>query len=118
MGYPYIPQFPIVHESGGSVRAYLVCEFCGGYEKAIPRNKSKVKSFLKPLDAVEVWGVQVPCSQTEINDILGCVHRDKNDIEEITKVQMFDDMKAWLSSMIGIPAPSWLEEDPLLKRKR
>lgn len=50
------------------------------------------------------WGMQIPCSQTKINYILGCVHLDKFKIEEMMKVQMFDDMKAWLAPMIRIPA--------------
>lgn len=62
--------------------------------------------MLKPLDAMEVRGVHTLCSQTEINDILGGVHRDKYYMEEMMKVQTFNDMKAWLAPTIGIPASS------------
>lgn len=64
----------------------MVCEFFEVYDKAILKNKSRVKSTLKPLDAIEVWGLQVPCSQTDINDVLGYVHKDTNDIKEMMKV--------------------------------
>lgn len=38
--------------------------------------------------------MQVPYSQIEINDILGCMNRDKNEMDEMMKVKTFDDMKA------------------------
>lgn len=36
----------------------LVYEFYEAYDKPIPKNKNRVKWMLKPLNAVEVWGVQ------------------------------------------------------------
>lgn len=81
---------------------------------AILKNKSKVKLILKPLDVVGVWVLQDPCSQTYINDVLECAHRDKIDVEEMIKIETLENMKAWLALMIGIPAPSWLRREPLL----
>lgn len=95
----------------------LVYEFYKAYDKAIQKNKSRVKKLLNPIIIVEAQGVQVPCSQTKIIDILGYVHRDKNNIEEMMKAQTFDDMKAWLDLMIGILAPSWLEDGTIIEKK-
>lgn len=53
----------------------MVHEFYEDYGKAIQKSKWWVKVVLKPLDAVEIWGVQVSCSEIEINDILGCIYK-------------------------------------------
>lgn len=53
---PYVPT--LVHESYEA------------YYKVIRKNIRRAKSMLKPLDTVEVQGVQVLYSQTDINDIL------------------------------------------------
>lgn len=76
-----------------------------------------VKVMLKPLDVVEVRGVQVPCNEIVINDILGCPYRYENDIHEIMMVQTFYDNKAWLAPIIGIPTASWLEEGGIIRKK-
>lgn len=64
----------------------LVREFYEAYDKAIPKNKSKVKSLVKPLDIVDARGVKMPYSQIKMNDILGCMHKDIKDMEEKIKV--------------------------------
>lgn len=43
----------------------LVREFYDTYNKVVLKNKSRVKSLLKPLDVVKIWGVQIPCSPTK-----------------------------------------------------
>lgn len=95
----------------------MVCEFYKAYGKTIAKSKNIVKVVIKPLDAMEVQGVQVICSELEINDIGGCTYRYKNDMDEMMKVQTFDDIKAWLAPMIGLLAPSWFEEGAIIKKK-
>lgn len=96
----------------------LVCEFSFAYGKAIPKVKNRVKVALKPLDVVEVQGVQVLRGEIEINDILGCKYKYKNKMDEMMKVKTFDGIKAWLAHMIGIQAPSWLKEGAIIERRK
>lgn len=43
--------------------------------------------------------MQVLCSQNDINDVL------------------FEDMKVLVAPIIGIPTPSWLEEEAIIEKK-
>lgn len=45
------------------------------------------------------------------------MNKYKNEMDEILKVKIFDDMKVWLAQVIGIPDPSWLERELLLKER-
>lgn len=63
-----------------------------------------------------IWGVQVSCSEIEINEILGCTYPYQNDLEDIMQLKKFDDIKAWLAPMIGISAPLWLEKGAIIEK--
>lgn len=62
--------------------------------------------------------MQVPCGEIEINNILGCTYKYKNDIDEMMKVKIIDNIKERLSPMIGILAPSFSEEGAVIKKKK
>lgn len=40
----------------------------------------------KLLDVVEVLGVQVPCRETEINDVLGCIFRSWSYLKDLSQL--------------------------------
>lgn len=50
--------------------------------------------MLNPLGVVEVWGVQVPCGATEINDILDCIFQSQSYLKDLMQLQTFEDIKA------------------------
>lgn len=50
---------------------------------------------LKPLDTVKVRGVQVPCGEAEINDILGYTLRSHSYLKDLMQLKTFEENKAW-----------------------
>lgn len=95
----------------------LVWEFYKSYGKDIPNCKSRLKRTLKTLDVVEVKGVQVPFSEAEINDILGCAFQSKSYLKYLMQLKTFKDINEWLSSLIVIQAPLWLEEGVIIEKR-
>lgn len=73
----------------------LVREFYESYGQALPKSRSRVLMVLKPLDTVKVRGVQVPCGEAEINDILGYTLRSHSYLKDLMQLKTFEENKAW-----------------------
>lgn len=48
----------------------------------------------------------VSCSETKINDLLGCTFRTRHNLADIIEKNTLNDLKAWLAQLISIAAPS------------
>lgn len=68
--------------------------FYVSYAWFIPKTKGRVKIMPKLVDAIEVRGILVRCSETEINDYLGCTERCQYDLTENIELNTFDDLIA------------------------
>lgn len=63
---------------------------------------------------VEVRGVPVLCSETKINDLLGCIFLTYHAFVDIIEKNNLDNIKRWLAPSISSAAPSWLEEGVII----
>lgn len=73
--------------------------------------------MLKPPGIVEVRGVQAPCSEVEINYILGCTFQRQSYLKDLMHLLHFEEINVWLALLIGISAPSWLKEREIIEKK-
>lgn len=72
----------------------------------------------QPLDTVKVHGVQVHCNKIKINEIFGCTYRYQYDVKEMIYLKTLDNIKAWLSKLNGILAPSWFEKGAIIEKTK
>lgn len=103
---PYIPKW--------------VAEFHEAYSKVILKSRGRVKITPKPINSVEVRGVQVLYSKIDINDVLGCTYRYFHDLTEILSRSyrdINDGIESWLAPTISIRPPSSLEEGAIIEKK-
>lgn len=93
----------------------LVHEFYEAYGQALPKSKCRVQMVLKPLEAVEVRGMQVPCGKAKINDVLYYTFWSQSYLKYLMQLNTFEYIKSYLAPLIGILASSWLEEGSFIK---
>lgn len=105
-----IPQDPYIQS--------WVRKFYKAHAKAIPKSKSQVKIMFNPLDVVEVRGVQVSCSRTDINDVLGCTHQCSQDLDEILRRTNLNGLKPWLALIFEFRLLYGWRKELSLKRRR
>lgn len=46
---------------------------------------------------VKVWDVLVPCRETVINDLFGCIFWTRHDLADKIEKKTLDDLKGWLA---------------------
>lgn len=96
----------------------FVHEFYEAYGQVIPKTRSRVLVMEKPLGVVQVWGLQVPCGETEINDVLDYIFRSWRYLKDLMWLQTFEDIKGWLAPLLGISAPLWLKKELIIEKNK
>lgn len=67
---------------------------------------------------MEVRGVQVPCSEIDINDVLGCTYWYSLDLSMMLREVNLNDLKDWLAPIIGIQFFYGWQKELSLKRNK
>lgn len=94
-----------------------VREFYEAYSLLVPKSRERVKIIHKPVNAVEVQGRLVSCSETDINDLLYCSTRDRHLLVDKIEKNTLDDLKGWLAPLLSDAAPPWLAEGAIIEKK-
>ncbi|WMV49828.1 hypothetical protein MTR67_043213 [Solanum verrucosum] len=86
------------------------------YGKLVPKGNKKDNLFA-PVDHVVVRGRKVKCSNTDINEVLGCTMNVVQFLVDRMQTNNLDDLKGWFAPLIIDITPPWIEARVLIEKK-
>uniref|UniRef100_M1DVM6 Polyprotein protein n=1 Tax=Solanum tuberosum TaxID=4113 RepID=M1DVM6_SOLTU len=77
-------------------------------EEALGPQEKKPTAKFKPVDYVVVRGRKMMCDVNDINAVMECLTRIKDDYQYKIKTKTLENMKKWLAPLIYNGTPKWL----------